>query len=223
MHEHFLGPNATDWAALQASGRVAIDFTQHFVGSGVLPGHIDPTKCIHGEGECVGQRHFSCAKANLSSHAGSGENTSFRLDGRWLDFQRCSYGICTDCAAIRGPHCPCSNYTTFTDFASNNIMKSCAAQVGLPWDQLHACGTGPEGQQLMEASSRVSNDDKVTYGLDGLAPIYVNGVKVKTRQLIPLVCGPTPKEITAALCAALRAQGASPTDLPASCGAGEGA
>jgi hypothetical protein len=34
---------------------------------------------------------------------------------KWLDFEACSYGPCTDCAAIEGPHCPCANYTTFPE------------------------------------------------------------------------------------------------------------
>ena len=92
-----------------------------------------------------------------------------------------------------------------------------AASAGLNWEALHACGTGAEGQALMTASSRESIADKVTYGEDGLAPIYVNGQKVKTRQLIPLVCGPTPKEVAAAICAELRNQGAAIGQLPSSC------
>lgn len=172
----------------------AVNFEQYFVGDL----HKDVSKCIHGEGECVGQRHFACA-----------QNMSVRGD-EWIAFETCSYGKCTGCAAIEGKHCPCETYTSFTEFSSNDIMKGCAATAGLEWDDLHACGTGADGQALMEASSTRSNDDGITYGADGLAPIYVDGVKVKTKQLIPVVCGPTPKEVKAAVCSALAAKGATP-------------
>ena len=82
--------------------------------------------------------------------------------------------------------------------------------MGLDWKALNACGAGPLGQQLMEQSSTVSNHNHITYGADGLAPIYVDGVKVKTSKAIPLVCGPVPAEVEKVVCAALKAKGAAP-------------
>ena len=62
----------------------------------------------------------------------------------------------------------------------------------------------------MAQSATRANDDGVTYGMDGLAPIFVDGVKVKTKKLIPVVCGPVPDEVRSAVCTALKAKGASP-------------
>jgi hypothetical protein len=55
----------------------------------------------------------------------------------------------------------------------------------------------------MEASAKRSNAAGVTYGADGLAPIYLDGKKIKTSKPIPLVCGPVPTEVAKAVCAVL--------------------
>ena len=94
-------------------------------------------------------------------------------------------------------------------------MKDCAAQVGLDWGALNSCGaaasgSGVGGDALMALSAGRANSDGVTYGVDGLAPIYVNGIKVATKRLIPLDCGPTMKEIKKDVCAALLAKGHTP-------------
>ena len=191
VQEHFLDP------AAGYEGMVV--FKQFFVGD--LRKNV--SKCIHGEAECVGQRHFACAQ-NMSI-------PSTPTASAWITFEACSYGKCTDCPAIEGKHCPCANYTSFPDFASNDQMETCAAVAGLDWAALHACGTGAEGQALMERSSTRSNEDGITYGADGLAPMYVDGAKVKTKHLIPIVCGPTPDEVKPAVCKALAAKGATPT------------
>jgi hypothetical protein len=182
-----------------------VDFTQYFVGSLTKNVH----KCIHGEAECVAQRHFACAQ-NMSTV----KKLSHLDSSKWLDFEACSYGVCTNCPAIEGKHCPCANYTNFQDFEHNDIMKNCAAKVGLDWAQLNACGTGPQGDALMAASATRSNNDGVTYGVDGLAPIFVNGVKVATKKPIPIVCGPTPDEVLPAVCAELQKQGGT---VPVGC------
>lgn len=189
MLQHFLNSSAFDGL---------VDFQQFFVGDLTKNVH----KCIHGEGECVAQRHFACAQ-NMSAPA-------YRTSAAWLDFEACSYGTCTDCAAIEGEHCPCYNYTVFNEYTKNNIMEECAARVGLDWTALHACGIGPLGDALMAASATRSNSDGITYGVDGLAPIYIDGQKVKTKELIPIVCGPTPKEIHVVVCEALAAKGHQP-------------
>ena len=45
----------------------------------------------------------------------SSPNTPTTSDStKWLDFEVCSYGECTDCAAILGPHCPCRTYVSHT-------------------------------------------------------------------------------------------------------------
>lgn len=191
MKEHFL--DNPDFAPF------VVDFNQFFVGDLVK----NVQKCIHGEGECVAQRHFACAQKMSTV----GE-LSYRDSAKWLDFEACSYGPCTNCAAIEGPHCPCANYSNFNDFGKNDIMERCAGLVGLDWQELHQCGTNATGQTLMAASSTVSNKDGVTYGLDGLAPLYVNGSKVSTKQAIPVVCGPTPAEVKNAVCAAIANTGA---------------
>eukprot|EP00035_Acanthoeca_spectabilis_P011146 m.196151 g.196151 ORF g.196151 m.196151 type:complete len:179 (-) comp15247_c0_seq5:2989-3525(-) len=151
---------------------------------------------------------------------------------QWLDFEACSYGPCTDCAAIMGPHCPCANYTNFPEYVKNTVMQDCARKVGLNWDILFACGTGPAGQMLMEKSSTVSNQRHITYGVDGndlsvsvdrvfsvltrdcnligLAPIAVDGTVVTTKNPIPVVCGPVPREVSAAVCTALAVKGLAP-------------
>eukprot|EP00729_Bicosta_minor_P014003 gene14003-3831_t len=110
-----------------------VDFNQYFVGDLTK----NPAKCIHGEEECVGQRHFACAQ-NMSDPRSS---TTPPM-----------YSDSKDCAAIEGPQCPCSNYTDFPEFGKNNVMEACAAKVGLNWTALHACGTGPMGNATNEAA-----------------------------------------------------------------------
>lgn len=82
-----------------------IQFKQYFVGDLLK----NVSKCIHGEEECVAQRHFACAQNLSQSHL------------QWLSFEgwllviskkytecslwlECSYGHCKDCAAIDGRH-----------------------------------------------------------------------------------------------------------------------
>jgi len=129
-----------DWAT------VDLDFTQFFVGGGL---HDDPSTCIHGEGECVGQRHFACAQS-MSMSMGIKHELSYLDDPTWLNFQQCSYGTCSGCAAIEGPQCPCLTYTNFTDYNNNSIMLNCAAKLQLDWTKLHTCGTSDEGQEVSE-------------------------------------------------------------------------
>ena len=183
-----------------------VDFQQFFVGDLKK----DVSKCIHGETECVAQRHFACAQKMSGDEVGGAAMPPYSQTSKWLDFEACSYGPCTNCAAILGKHCPCETYTDFTDYDKNDIMKNCSATFGLDWDELHGCGTSDLGQQLMEVSSNRSNADGITYGADGLAPYFLDGAKIKTRQLIPIVCGPVPKEVEKAVCAALAEKGHTP-------------
>ena len=196
MKKHFLGND--EWQGM-------VDFQQFFVGD--LSKNV--SKCIHGEEECVAQRHFACAQY-LSLEGGDDSCPPYSATSKWLDFEACSYGNCTDCAAILGPQCPCATYTTFTNYQSNDIMKLCAEKSGLSWEKVHTCGTSEQGQQLMERSSTQSNADGITYGIDGLAPIFLDGEKIKTKQIIPLTCGPTPEEVKSAVCAKLATKGQRP-------------
>ena len=187
-----------------------VDMQLWFVGGGVTG--TEPGKCIHGEGECVGQRFFSCAQnatwAGLQRPAeprGQFSGPSFRQSPLWMDFQRCAYGPCDGSAAILGPTHPCKTYTTFTETSKNSIMRDCAAKLNMSWAELSACGAGARGQALMTGSGEVSKMRKVEYGLQGLPVIRVNGVHVKTKRPIPIVCGPSPEEVRAVVCAAIPA------------------
>jgi hypothetical protein len=172
-----------------------LDFQQYFVAGS------KPSNCIHGEGECVVHRHFVCAQ-NMSGT----EFPTFRANKQWLAFQNCAYGPCDGSAAIEGPKHPCKTYTTLGQFEKNDIMKNCSAKVGLDWAALNHCGDtaqSQDGQTLMEASAAVSAKDKVHYGLEGLPVVHVAGLDtawVRTKQLIPIVCGPTPTEVLDAIC-----------------------
>ena len=70
-----------------------------------------PTTVPAGEEECVGQRFFACAQ-NLSAAAPTpgGGVAPYSTASKWLDFEACSYGPCTDCAAIMGPHCELARF-----------------------------------------------------------------------------------------------------------------
>jgi hypothetical protein len=46
--------------------------------------------------------------------------------------------------------------------------------------------------------TRAHAPPQVEYGLQGLPVVRVNGAEVKTKKLIPLVCGPSPAEVSAA-------------------------
>lgn len=181
-----------------------VDFNQYFVSGSFLSNKPAPDKCIHGAKECLGQRFFLCARGDW------GNASTFRSSSAWLDFQRCAYGPCSGCAAIKGPQCPCEQYTNFTD-VGNGILEGCARDLQLSWSELEGCATGASGrgEQLFEASSNHAYGAGVFYGLQGLPVVHVNGQRVHTRQLLPLTCGPTPAEVLAAICDAL------PTKLPA--------
>ena len=84
----------------------------------------------------------------------------------------------------------------------NDIMKNCSAKLGLDWAALNTCGDQAQsgaGQQLMVQSAAVSAADDVSYGLQGLPVVHVEGMSgkehVKTLQPIPITCGPTPIEV----------------------------
>ena len=83
----------------------------------------------------------------------------------------------------------------------------------LSWASLTSCATGAVGEQLLEESARYTHAHNITYGTQGLPVVVVNGQVVRTHQPIPLECGPTPKEVLAAVCAAL------PAPVPSACGA----
>lgn len=164
---------------------LTVDFRLWFVGGGVTG--TEPGKCIHGEGECVGQRFFVCAQnmsrveAHLPPTATPGMfGPSYRQSQTWLDFQHCAYGKCDGSAAILGG--PCKTYTTFNEFTKNDIMKNCAAKLGLNWGDLSACGSGSRGQMLLTQSGTVSKDRHIEYGLQGLPVVHINGVEIRTHK-----------------------------------------
>ena len=64
-----------------------------------------------------------------------------------------------------------------------------------------------------EEAQAAGETAEALYGAQGLPVVVVNGQVVRTHQPIPLECGPTPKEVLAAVCAAL------PAPLPSACGA----
>jgi hypothetical protein len=177
----------------------AVDMRLWFVGGGATG--TEPGKCIHGEGECVGQRFFVCAQNMSRSHsrpplpptptAPGLFGPSYRQTSQWLEFQRCAYGPCDGSMAVLGASHPCKTYTTFNEFTKNDIMQRCAKQVGLDWGELSACGGGARGQALLTQSGEVSKQRHVEYGLQGLPVVRINGVLVKTHKLIPVVCGPS--------------------------------
>eukprot|EP01060_Flectonema_neradi_P030857 TRINITY_DN4561_c6_g1_i1.p1 TRINITY_DN4561_c6_g1~~TRINITY_DN4561_c6_g1_i1.p1 ORF type:complete len:239 (+),score=43.44 TRINITY_DN4561_c6_g1_i1:47-763(+) len=192
---------------LKAPGFEDVDFQQYFVG-----GYDDkPGTCIHGKEECVGQKYFLCAW----HMAGMG---TYRESPKGLDFQHCSYGTCTSCPAIEGPHCPCTNYTTFPKWQKNDVMKNCAAQTGLDWTTLQDCANGPLGETLLEQSANISIKNGIHYGAQGIPVVHIKSnttdIHVKTKEPEPIVCGPTPKEVMADLCKVMKQENIS---LPASC------
>ena len=99
-----------------------VDLRLWFVGGGITG--TEPGKCIHGEGECVGQRFFVCAQnmsrldAHLPARGPPGMfSPSYRQSQTWLDFQHCAYGKCDGSAAVLGG--PCKTYTTFNEYTKN--------------------------------------------------------------------------------------------------------
>ena len=202
----------------------SVDFNLWFVGGGVTG--TEPGKCIHGEGECVGQRFFACAQNMSRARAHLPPTTpglfgpSYRTEQTWLDFQHCAYGKCDGSAAILGG--PCKTYSTFNEYTKNDIMKNCAAKVGLDWGELSACGSGARGQALLLQSGTIAKNRHVEYGLQGLPVVHVNGVLIKTHKPIPIVCGPSAHvgsdgsspgknpEVLEHICTLLKAGGTTP-------------
>ena len=71
-------------------------------------------------------------------------------------------------------------------WGKNQIMMSCAAKVGLDWATLDACGTGAEGQYLMERSSTMSNERHITC-VASLFSLFLNfllALRNKTRFVL---------------------------------------
>jgi hypothetical protein len=203
----------------------AVDFVQYFEPkcNDAVP-HCkkvqpDPQlfECIHGDEECLGHRYFLCAQKLA---VGDGPVT-YRAAAAWLDFQACSYGACMQCDVFTKLACltPCTTYTTFTKPDKNDIMKNCAAQVGLDWGALQSCAAPNStlGQQLQIASARECIDRKATYGTRGLPVVDVGATRLVTAQAVPLFCGPTPIEFLQGVCSELQAQGTAVADLPPAC------
>ncbi len=169
-------------------------------------------KCIHGDEECVGHRYFLCAQHQAAAEANVPFPPSFRQNPRWLQFERCSYGVCQLCDVFTELLCllPCATYTNFTK-PSNGIMRHCAIATGLDYAELEKCAApGGRADSLQAASAAVCRADAATYGTKGLPVVTVIGeddnakpVLVRTSQKIPLVCGPTPLELLETLCAVM--------------------
>eukprot|EP00037_Helgoeca_nana_P017401 m.165039 g.165039 ORF g.165039 m.165039 type:complete len:323 (-) comp23975_c0_seq2:1584-2552(-) len=199
--------------------------------------------CVHGVEECLGQRYFLCAQAAAANrtrstvvgktHSSAGRDLpgrgqwmppTYREAPAWLDFQLCSYGQCQQCDVFTELFCllPCKTYTTFTKPKSNDILKDCAATVGMDWGALGQCANGPEGDMLQRASAAVVNTRQETYGTRGLPVVTIMGasgasVHVTTTQKVPLFCGPTPLEVLRVLCAAYPA-GSAPVECSSTAG-----
>ena len=200
--------------------RDALDFQQFFEPkcNDALPhckkAQPDPQlfQCIHGDEECLGHRYFLCAQ-HLAMPGASGA-PSYRNSTKWLDFQACSYGTCMQCDVFTELACltPCTTYTSFTKPGQNDIMETCAAQVGLDWAALQACAAPNSSlaQALQVASARACIDRRATYGTRGLPVVDVGATRVSTSQALPLFCGPTPLEFLTTVCGELeeRARGA---------------
>lgn len=231
------GPAATT----AGFGNGTIDFRQYFVPR-CMDGvdacqpplqHAD-LECIHGAGECVGHRYFLCAQRhsvlvdNTSPPQGAQPRRSsplppsYRQAPAWLAFQQCAYGRCQLCDVFTKLLClvPCTTYLNFTDPQHNSIMRDCAAEVGLEWAALESCAKrgAAEGDALQHMSADVARAWNATYGTKGLPVVMLSfaaggpQVHVRTRQAVPLFCGPTPLELLRALCADWPADA-----LPAAC------
>ena len=141
-----------------------VDFRQPFVGTPFANASKGgPTKCFHGEGECKFQSWLLCA-----------QNQSAPWPGRaWWDFQLCVDGTCSDSGSKLSP---CT--AQYENPGNATLLRDCSARAGLDFDALSACATGAEGAALMDASARYASAQGVSYGMQGLPVVRVNGKQI---------------------------------------------
>ena len=141
-----------------------VDFRQPFVGTPFKNATKGgPTDCFHGKGECQFQQWLLCAQ-KLS------EPWPQR---KWWDFQLCVDGTCSDKASKLHP---CTSQ--YQNPRNETLLQTCATSVGIDYEALKTCATGPQGVALMDASARYTSSKGVSYGNQGLPVVLVNGKRI---------------------------------------------
>eukprot|EP00756_Hemistasia_phaeocysticola_P050672 Hpha_TRINITY_DN25869_c0_g1::TRINITY_DN25869_c0_g1_i1::g.19932::m.19932/K08059/IFI30, GILT; interferon, gamma-inducible protein 30 len=113
-------------------------------------------KCFHGKQECRANTLQACA------HHLAGDN--YR---QWLNYTVCINGPCGNIGCKE-------QYSVAADKALTR-EKQCAADVGLSWDALNTCFTGPVGAQLLKDQAIYDKQVGESYGMTGLPIVKVNG------------------------------------------------
>eukprot|EP01061_Rhynchopus_euleeides_P002936 TRINITY_DN1226_c2_g1_i2.p1 TRINITY_DN1226_c2_g1~~TRINITY_DN1226_c2_g1_i2.p1 ORF type:complete len:238 (+),score=111.33 TRINITY_DN1226_c2_g1_i2:87-716(+) len=118
--------------------------------------HGDTVKCFHGERECEANTLQACAQ-NMA-----GANYK-----QWLNYTVCINGPCKNVG--------CPEQYSVAENSSLAREQSCAAAVGLDWNTMYSCYTGPLGKQLLMRDALFDSAEKEGYGLRGLPVVKVNG------------------------------------------------
>jgi len=146
---------------------------------------------FHGSSELRSQTYEVCVQHIADSLTGDGFIQS-------LAWTACINGNCTGPGGSFGLEY-CDHQGLIGDGEGTENAESCANQLQLPWEEVHACATGELGETLHWESSSFGNNHDVTYGMQGLPVVWLNGEQISNffdcnsygtemRPLISSIC-----------------------------------
>mgnify|MGYP001166544709 CR=1 FL=1 len=146
---------------------------------------------FHGSSELRSQTYEVCVQHIADSLTGDGFLQS-------LAWTACINGECTGPGGTFGLEY-CDHQGMLGEGEGTENAEACAAALELPWEEVHTCATGDLGQSLHWESSSFGNNNGVTYGMQGLPVVWLNGERISSfwdcnsygtqmRPLISAIC-----------------------------------
>ena len=146
---------------------------------------------FHGSSELRSQTYEVCVQHIADSLTGDGFLQS-------LAWTACINGECSGPGGSFGLEY-CDHQGMLGEGDGTENAEACAADLELPWEEIHTCATGELGQSLHWESSSFGNNNGVTYGMQGLPVVWLNAERISSfwdcnsystqmRPLISAIC-----------------------------------
>ncbi len=124
---------------------------------------------FHGSREVSLQQNEVCVQ-HLAAEQGDADG-GFIASLLWT---ACINGACSGPGGSFGLEF-CEHQGNVDEEGENEVGRACAEQLGLSFEEIYTCATGELGQQLHWESSSYGNTSEVTYGMQGLPVVWING------------------------------------------------
>ena len=122
---------------------------------------------FHGAPELLSQKHEACVQDRVEQAGGDGHLTSLR----WTE---CVNGPCTGPGGFLNLEY-CELQGDVGRESGVPQAMTCAAELGLDWEDIDACANSAEGLDLHWQSSKIANDAGAVYAMWGLPVRWVEG------------------------------------------------